>query len=98
MSFFCLDLFRVERGERGERTETKKPDLEENRKQKTHFLLSSFFFLLSSPSLSFRFLCNLRFRYSFEYPSSWKTETIGKQQKGMVGIDSKVTNPRAKRE
>jgi hypothetical protein len=50
VSFFCLDLFRVERGERGERTETKKPDLEENRKQKTHFLLSSFFFLLL-PSL-----------------------------------------------
>ena len=64
------------------------------REQKKHFKNSTF--LLS------RFLQISRYelpsRYSFEYPSSWKAETIGKQQKGMVGIDSKVTNPRAKRE
>ena len=32
-------------------------------------------------------------RYSFEYPSNWKVETIGKQEKGMVGIDARVRAP-----
>jgi len=32
-------------------------------------------------------------RYSFEYSSAWKVETIGKQEKGMVGIDARVRSP-----
>ncbi|KAK9842560.1 hypothetical protein WJX81_006106 [Elliptochloris bilobata] len=35
-------------------------------------------------------------KYTFEYPVGWKIDTIGKNEKGMQGIDSRVRNPRNK--
>lgn len=37
-------------------------------------------------------------KYTYEYPTAWKIETVGKQEKGMVGIDSRVRNPKVKLE
>ncbi|CAL5227894.1 g10935 [Coccomyxa viridis] len=31
-------------------------------------------------------------KYAFEYPASWKVETVGKNEKGMQGIDCRVRN------
>ncbi|KAG2497564.1 hypothetical protein HYH03_004310 [Edaphochlamys debaryana] len=35
-------------------------------------------------------------RYTFEYPTGWKSETPNKVEKGTQGIDGRVVNPRAK--
>lgn len=58
-----------------------------SRHQKT--LLSVSLLISFSPTLIFL----ITHRYSFEYPSTWKVETIGKQEKGMVGIDARVRAP-----
>eukprot|EP00891_Asterochloris_glomerata_P007426 jgi/Astpho2/7426/Aster-02009 len=31
-------------------------------------------------------------KYTFEYPATWKLDTVNKQEKGMQGIDSRVFN------
>lgn len=35
-------------------------------------------------------------KYSFEYPTGWKTEVPSKVEKGTQGVDSRVVNPRSK--
>lgn len=35
-------------------------------------------------------------KYSFEYPTGWKTEVPSKVEKGTQGVDSRVVNPRGK--
>ncbi|CAL8462256.1 g1787 [Coccomyxa elongata] len=35
-------------------------------------------------------------KYAFEYPAGWKVETVGKNEKGMQGIDSRVRNVKNK--
>ena len=89
--FFFEFIFREEK--RGRKVGTSKERACQRNEKKNDLLTfspSSSSFLFQPPQK--------QIRYSFEYPSNWKVETIGKQQKGMVGIDSKVTNPRSKRE
>ncbi|KAI7842732.1 hypothetical protein COHA_003661 [Chlorella ohadii] len=35
-------------------------------------------------------------KYTFEYPASWKSETINKRDKGTQGVDCRVYNPKNK--
>lgn len=37
-------------------------------------------------------------KYSFEYPDNWKALTVGKVEKGMQGIDTRVGNIKSKAE
>lgn len=38
----------------------------------------------------------LQNRYTFEYPTGWKSEVPSKVEKGTQGIDGRVVNPRSK--
>jgi len=37
-------------------------------------------------------------RYKFQYPQSWKPQTVNKTMKGVQGIDAKIVNPKNKQE
>lgn len=37
-------------------------------------------------------------KYSFQYPETWKLQSVNKVQKGTQGVDSKFINPADKNE